>query len=125
MKITEQDLEKYKFLDTAMARKSAEIERTISLSKTLNSKETQSSAQKLDELSGKLRSDDIAAAKAEVEKAIAEVTDDLQRELLTLRYIQGKTWDDIAEVLYFEPDSKGIYKLRKKALSTIENQLTK
>lgn len=47
-----------------------------------------------DSLMGKI--EELAAVRAEIERAIGTVQDDTQRRLLRLRYIKGMTWERIA-----------------------------
>lgn len=55
--------------------------------------------------------------KAEIENAISEVDDNTYAVLLRLRYIDCKTWEEIAEIMNF--DVRHIYRLHGNALKAI------
>ena len=61
----------------------------------------------------------------EVQNAIDTVTDDRQKNILTLRYLCFKKWDEIAEIMCM--DERWIRRLHKKALQelTLESPVYK
>lgn len=62
----------------------------------------------------------IRKARAElqtIEKAIDAVPDDLARRLLQLRYLEGLTWEEVADAISYSP--RHIYAIRDKALAMI------
>ncbi len=69
----------------------------------------------------KRRIDELNRIKAEVLGAISAVEKDTLRQLLTLRYVEGKTWERIAEEMYYSV--RGIQCTHKRALSEVEKIL--
>ena len=53
----------------------------------------------------------------EVQDVIDTVTDSRQKNILTLRYLCFKKWDEIAEIMCM--DKRWVYRLHKKALSSL------
>lgn len=58
--------------------------------------------------------------RAEINAAIERVQSDRQRALLRLRYIEGKKWDDIAELLHYDIDGKKVFALHGHALLSLK-----
>lgn len=54
---------------------------------------------------------------AAAESALAGVEDITLRQLLELRYMDGKTWDEVAELLKY--DTRWVMRLHRKALSAL------
>ncbi len=61
--------------------------------------------------------DRLIITRAEINEAIAKVEDERLREVLTLRYIQGKSWEWIAVEMHY--NYRWVTKLHGKALSEI------
>lgn len=61
--------------------------------------------------------DRLIITRAEINEAIAKVEDERLREVLTLRYIQGKSWEQIAVEMHY--NYRWVTKLHGKALSEI------
>ena len=59
----------------------------------------------------------------EITEAVSLVDDAALRTLLTARYINFKTWEQVAEDM--ELDERWIYRLRKKAMAELEKVLIK
>lgn len=58
--------------------------------------------------------------RAEISAAIDQVPSDRQRVLLRLRYIEGKHWDDIAELMHYDIAAKKVYALHGHALLALK-----
>ena len=65
------------------------------------------------------RIDELYAIKTEIKAAINKLDDPLLRALLIARYVNMKTWEQIAEDLNY--DLRWIYRLHGKALRAIES----
>lgn len=61
--------------------------------------------------------DRLIITRTEINEAIAKVEDERLREVLTLRYIQGKSWEWIAVEMHY--NYRWVTKLHGKALSEI------
>lgn len=61
--------------------------------------------------------DRLIITRVEINEAIAKVEDERLREVLTLRYIQGKSWEWIAVEMHY--NYRWVTKLHGKALSEI------
>lgn len=61
--------------------------------------------------------DRLQDTKKRVEEVIARISDTKQRQVLTLRYINGKRWEEIALILNF--NYRWILRLHGKALSKL------
>lgn len=61
--------------------------------------------------------DRLIITRGEINEAIAKVEDERLREVLTLRYIQGKSWEWIAVEMHY--NYRWVTKLHGKALSEI------
>ncbi len=59
----------------------------------------------------------------EVSAVIVKVDNENCRELLTLRYLCNKKWEDIAEKMNF--DTRSIYRIHSKALAEAERYIPK
>ncbi len=62
--------------------------------------------------------DQLTAKRAEIEKAIAAVPDEVQREVLTRRYLLYQDWSVIAEKMNYS--ERQVYRLHGKALTAVE-----
>lgn len=62
--------------------------------------------------------DEAALTLSAIREAIHSVKDPLRRELLERYYLQGQTWERIAEEMHYSPAQ--IYKQRKRALDEID-----
>lgn len=62
--------------------------------------------------------DEAALTLSAIKEAIHNVKDPLRRELLERYYLQGQTWEHIAEEMHCSPAQ--IYKQRKRALDEID-----
>jgi hypothetical protein len=58
--------------------------------------------------------------KSKMTKAIKAMSDSQLQALLTMRYIDGCTWERIAVELHYDIDGKNVYKLHGKALSMLQ-----
>ena len=63
----------------------------------------------------------VAETLQEVETAINAVPDEMQKTVLTLRYIEGLGWPEIAEQIHYE--ARQTYTLHGRALATINEWL--
>ncbi len=52
-------------------------------------------------------------------RLINSIKDEQIRYMFHLRYIDGEKWDDIAQILNYDIDSKAVYKIHKRALKTL------
>ena len=59
----------------------------------------------------------------EVSAVIVKLDNENSRELLTLRYLCNKNWEDIADKMNF--DTRSVYRIHKKALSEAEKFVPK
>lgn len=66
--------------------------------------------------------DELVAARKNAERLIASVSDPVGREVLTLRYIFGKRWEDIAGEMNYS--RRHIFRFHDKALSEISKKMT-
>lgn len=71
-----------------------------------------------DSLMGKI--EELAAVRAEIERAIGTVQDDTQRRLLRLRYIKGMTWEKVAIEMNYT--YQWVCELHGRALKKVEIQ---
>lgn len=80
----------------------------------------QDGAMQLVQLRGMLKrkTEDLAQARMEIERAIGTVQNDTQRRLLYLRYIKGLTWERIALEMHY--GYQWVCKLHGKALLQVE-----
>ena len=69
-----------------------------------------------DSLMGKI--EELAAVRAEIERAIGTVQDDTQRRLLRLRYIKGMTWEKVAIEMNYT--YQWVCELHGRALNKVE-----
>ncbi len=69
----------------------------------------------------KRRVDELSRIKAEVLEVISAVEKDTYRQLLVLRYVEGMTWECIAEKMYYSV--RGIQRTHKRALPEVEKIL--
>lgn len=67
--------------------------------------------------------DSLIALKSNIEKAIEAVEDIKLRQILTLRYINGHTFEQIAEEMDYS--CMQIFRLHERALSDINRQISK
>ena len=65
--------------------------------------------------------DRLVGLKAEIQETISQVSDVISQILLELRYINGKTWDEIANVLGFA--RSWVLRLHGVALKEIEDKI--
>jgi len=65
--------------------------------------------------------DRLVGLKAEIQETISQVSDVVSQILLELRYINGKTWDEIANVLGFA--RSWVLRLHGVALKEIEDKI--
>lgn len=56
---------------------------------------------------------------AKIKRRIFAISDERMRKLFFMRYIKGEKFDEIAKKLFFDPDSKGVYKMHSKGLSEL------
>ena len=61
--------------------------------------------------------DHMLALKAEIRDTIARVSDERMRVLLELRYLNGRTWEDVAEQMNYT--TRNIYNLHSAALKAV------
>ena len=69
-----------------------------------------------DSLMGKI--EELAAVRAEIERAIGTVQDDTQRRLLRLRYIKGMNWEKVAIEMNYT--YQWVWELHGRALKKME-----
>ena len=65
--------------------------------------------------------DRLVGLKAEIQETISQVSDVISQILLELRYVNGKTWDEIANVLGFA--RSWVLRLHGVALKEIEDKI--
>ena len=61
--------------------------------------------------------DRMLALKAEIQETISRVGDERMRVLLELRYLNGHTWEDVAEEMHYT--TRNIYNLHAAALKAV------
>ncbi|MCD8087118.1 MAG: hypothetical protein LUE22_00820 [Oscillospiraceae bacterium] len=84
-----------------------------------NGRSIEAAVTHVDELTRELSAqvEALLALRREVETAISAVEDARHRELLRCRYIDGQTWEQIAEAMAY--DIRWIYKLHRSALQEV------
>lgn len=65
------------------------------------------------------RIDRLLELKNEIESVIAQVEEPMLRQLLTLRYINGREWERIALDMGYE--CRQVYRLHSRALASVKN----
>lgn len=73
------------------------------------------------EIDGKLAQ--LAAVKTEIVDVIYKLDDSVQRQILLMRYIQGRSWSEIAGAVGYE--RRYVFKIYAKALKKIDDILEK
>lgn len=62
--------------------------------------------------------DKLVGLKAEILETISKVDDPVSQLLLQMRYIEGKTWEDVASALNY--NNRTVFKIHGRALKEIE-----